>query len=138
MCLYEICQSLYLIGEFNLFTFKVITDKGRDCCHIVASVISVFITLFLSSVVFLLLNEFYYIYSCTTILTTQLYSISIQNTQCIPPTLQPVSFGNQKFFKICELVSVLQRSSLCPFFRFHMKVVAYDISVLLSYQLHLA
>ena len=26
-----------------------------------------------------------------------------------PPTPQPVSFGNHKFFKVCESVSVLQR-----------------------------
>ena len=32
---------------------------------------------------------------------------------------QTVSFGNHKFFKVYESVSVLQRSSLCPFFRFH-------------------
>ena len=33
----------------------------------------------------LLPNDFYYIYSCTTIITTQFYSISILNPQCIPP-----------------------------------------------------
>ena len=33
---------------------------------------------------------------------------------------QAVSFGNHKFFKVCESVSVLQRSLSCPFFRFHM------------------
>ena len=31
-----------------------------------------------------LLNEFYYIDSCTTIITTKFYSISILNPQCIP------------------------------------------------------
>ena len=35
--------------------------------------------------IFKLLNEFYYIYSCTTIITPQFYSISIPNPQCIPP-----------------------------------------------------
>ena len=35
----------------------------------------------------------------------------------LPP--QPVSFGNHKLLKVCESVSVLQRSSFCPFFRFH-------------------
>ena len=120
MCLYEICQSLYLIGEFNLLTYKVITDKGRDYCHIVASVISVFITLFLSSVVFLLLNEFYYIYSCTTILTTQLYSISIPNTQCIPPPsnlshLETRSFSKSvSWYLFCkEVHCVLFLGSTC-------------------------
>ena len=45
---------------------------------------------------------------------------------------QPVSFGNQKFFKVCESVSVLQRSTLCPFFRFHMSGIAHDVGVSLS------
>ena len=55
---------------------------------------------------FLLLNAFYYIYSCTTIITTKFYSISIPNPQCIPPIPQSVSFGNGKFFKGYESVSV--------------------------------
>ena len=38
-------------------------------------------------------------------------------TESLPP--QAVSFGNCKFFKVCESVSVMQ-SSLCPFFRIHM------------------
>ena len=33
---------------------------------------------------FKLLNEFYYIYSCTMITNTKFYSISIPNPQCIP------------------------------------------------------
>ena len=45
------------------------------------------------------------------------------------PTPQPVSFGNHKFFKVCESVSILQRSSVCPFFRFHMSVKAFDVGV---------
>ena len=69
---------------------------------------------------FLLLGEFYYLHSCATVITTKFYSISIPNPQHIPPPPQPVSFGNCKFFKICESVSVLQRSSVCPFFRYHM------------------
>ena len=32
---------------------------------------------------------------------------------------QPVSFGSHEFFKVCESVSVLQRSSLCSFFIFY-------------------
>ena len=64
---------------------------------------------------FLLLS---YICNCTGIITTQFYSISTPNPQHIPPTPQPVSFGNHKCFKVCESVSVLRRSSLCPFFRF--------------------
>ena len=34
---------------------------------------------------FFYLNEFYYVYSYTTIITTKFYSISISNLQCIPP-----------------------------------------------------
>ena len=44
-----------------------------------------------------LLNEFYYTYRCTTIVTTKFYSISIPNPQCIPPSpnlshLETISF----------------------------------------------
>ena len=48
---------------------------------------------------FFLINEFYYIYRCTTIITTKFYSISIPNPQCtpLPPTnlfhLETVSFS---------------------------------------------
>ena len=46
----------------------------------------------------LLLSEFYYIYSCTVIITNQLYSISIPNPQSIPPPsnlshLETISFS---------------------------------------------
>ena len=85
--------------------------------------------MFLLFYLFFKLNKFYFIYSCTTTITTQFY-ISIPNPQPIPP-LQLVSFGNHKFFKVCESVSVLQ-SSLCPFFRFHIYVIAYDFCVSLS------
>ena len=56
---------------------------------------------------FLLLNKFYYIYSCTMIITTKFYTISIPKP-VNPPTPQPVSFEHHKFFKVCESVSVLQ------------------------------
>ena len=62
-----------------------------------------------------LLHEFYYIYSCTTIITTQFYNISIPT-----PAHRPVSLGKHKFFTACASVSVLQRRSLCPYFIFHM------------------
>ena len=71
------------------------------------------------SLFFYITQWIYYTYSCTTIITTQFYSISFPNPQCTPPNPQTVSFGNHKFFKVCESVSVLQRSSVCPFFRFH-------------------
>ena len=51
------------------------------------------------TVVFKLLNGFYYIYGCTMIITFQFYSISIPNPQRIPPPpnpshLETVSFSN--------------------------------------------
>ena len=49
--------------------------------------------------------------------------------QAHPSTPQNVSFGNHKFFKVCESVSVLRRSSVCPFFRFHVSVKALDVGV---------
>ena len=70
------------------------------------------------------LNEFYCIFSCTVIITTQFDSTSIPNLQLIPSPPKPVSFGNHTFFQVCESVSALQRSSLCPFFRFHVEVGA--------------
>ena len=66
---------------------------------------------------FLLLNEFYYVYRYTTSITTKFYSISIPNPLCTLPPPQLVSFGNHKFFNVCESASVLQRSSLCHFFQ---------------------
>ena len=48
--------------------------------------------------------------------------------QAHPPTPQTVSSGDPKFFNVCESASVLQRSSVCPFFRFHMSVEALDVS----------
>ena len=97
------------------------------------------------SILFYLFRKFFY-YSMnfialivvTMIITTQFYSISISNPQRILPTPQPVSFGNHKIFKVCEWVSVLQRSSLCSIFRFHMQVIAFDGDVSLSDWLHLA
>ena len=68
---------------------------------------------------FRLLNEFYYIYSCTMIMKTQFYSISISTLSAYPQH-QFASFGSHKFFEVCESVSILQRSSLYPLFRFHM------------------
>ena len=80
---------------------------------------------------FKLLNDFFYIGSCPTIITTQFYSISIPNP-VHPSTPHPGSVGNCKFFRVCESVSVLQRSSLCHFFRFHRLVRASDVGVSLS------
>ena len=53
--------------------------------------------------IFLLLSEFYYIYSCTTIITTWFYSISIPNPQRIPPSpslfpLEAIFFPFSDFF----------------------------------------
>ena len=55
--------------------------------------------------------------TCAVIITAKFYSISIPNPQCILPPPQIILFGNHKFFKVCESVSVLQRNSLCPFFQ---------------------
>ena len=41
--------------------------------------------LFFFNLILLLLNEFITFYSCTMIITTQFYSISIPQPQCIPP-----------------------------------------------------
>ena len=51
------------------------------------------------------------------IITIQFYRISIPQPQRIPPIPRTLSFGNHKFFKVCLSVSVLQRSSFCPFFQ---------------------
>ena len=63
---------------------------------------------------FLLLNEFYDIYSCTMIITTQFWHFHPKPPVHLP-TPHPISFGSHKFFKVCGSLSVLQ-SSLCPFF----------------------
>ena len=49
--------------------------------------------------------------------------------QAHPPTPQTVSSGDHKFFNVCESASVLQRSPVCSFFRFHMSVKALDVGV---------
>ena len=66
------------------------------------------------------LGFFFYLMNCTTFIGVQ--QSSQPNFTALPsqtlsasPHPQPVSFGNHKFFKICESVFVLQRSSLCPF-----------------------
>ena len=50
-------------------------------------------------------------------------------TQAHPPTPQTISSGDHKFFNVCESASVLQRNSVCPFFRFHMSVKAFGVGV---------
>ena len=79
-----------------------------------------------------LLSEFYYIYSCATIITTKLYRISIPNPQGIPP---PSNLSPLKpwYFKVHDSVTVLQRSSLCPFFEIpHVNDIAFDVGVSLT------
>ena len=46
-----------------------------------------------------LLSKFYYTYSCTTIITTQFYGISIPNPRNIPPPPDPPPFGTASFSK---------------------------------------
>uniref|UniRef100_A0A4X1TPT9 Nose resistant-to-fluoxetine protein N-terminal domain-containing protein n=1 Tax=Sus scrofa TaxID=9823 RepID=A0A4X1TPT9_PIG len=79
---------------------------------------------------FLPLDEFYYIYSCTMIITTQFSSISIPNPQCISPRtcpLETISFAKSvsQYLFCKEVHSVL-------FFGFHMSVIAFDVGVSLS------
>ena len=97
----KLIQSLKNFG-CNLFLFLI---WGNNYLQICAGINVWF---------FFNLNKFYCIYSCAIIITTQFYSIFIPNPQPVPPTPQPVSFGNCKFFKVCESVSVLQTSSLYP------------------------
>ena len=59
---------------------------------------------------FKLLNEFYYIYSYTTVITTQFYSISIPNPRHIPPVpnmshLETISFSKSvSHYLLCKEV----------------------------------
>ena len=68
---------------------------------------------------FLLLNEFitFIVVQWSSQPNFIAFPSQTPSTSLTPP---PVSFGNHKFFKVCESVSILQRSSLHPFFRFHM------------------
>ena len=56
---------------------------------------------------FLLLSEFYYNYTCTTIITTNFYSISIPNPHCIGPPpnlshLETIGFFQSLWVSICS------------------------------------
>ena len=76
------------------------------------------------------INLFYLIFCITQWILLHLWLYNDHHNQILqhfhpkssvhPPTYQPVSFGNHTFFKVCESVSVLKRSSMCSFFRFHM------------------
>ena len=58
-------------------------------------------------VCFLLLNEFYYIYRYTIIITTKFNSISIPNPQCIPPSpnlSQRQSLERGKNIEVVEII----------------------------------
>ena len=118
---YWLTLQIHTVVLDNTFQLKWITFYSK------------FLNVFFN-IAFLLLS---YIFSCTVIITTKFYSISNPNPQCIPP-LQTVSFGNRKFFKVCGSVSVLQRSSFCPFFIFHMSAKAFDVHVSWFGWLHLA
>ena len=70
--------------------------------------------------IFLLFNEFYYIYSCTVIITIQFYSISIPNPQHIPTPpnlshLETKSFSlNMSQYLFCkEVHCILFLDSIC-------------------------
>ena len=61
-------------------------------------------------------------------ITIQFYKISIPQPQHIPPHPELFPLETISFSKSVSQ-SVLQRSSLCPFFRFHMSVKACDVGV---------
>ena len=65
---------------------------------------------------FKLLNELYYIYSCTMIITIQFYRIFIPQPQCIlpPPELSPLETVSL-WVSICSA-----KKSIVFFLRFHM------------------
>ena len=67
------------------------------------------------------------------IIPIQFYRISIPQPKHISNCL----LWKHKFCKVCESVSVLPRSSFCPFFRFHTSVKAFDVGVSLYDKCHL-
>ena len=119
-CSFKIHTHTYI--HLNTYTYSSFHSHSNFC--------SAYFLLFSHRKVpyFLLFNEFYFIYSCTVIIRTQFCSISIPTPNPSPPP-PPVSFGNHEFFKVCQSVYVMQRSSLRPFFRFHMLVKAFDVAV---------
>ena len=128
--LYLCCSWFFLLC---LLIFALHIEVLPHCVHVYLQL--VYLLGFFHFLI-LLLNEFYYIYSCTMIITTPFYSISIPNPQCIPQApnlshLETISFSK-------SVSQCLQRSSLCPFFRFYIWVKAFDVGVPLSYWLHLA
>ena len=85
---------------------------------------------------FFITQWIYYIYSCTMIITIQLYRISIPQSKHIPPTpkLSPPETINFS-------MSVSQHlfcKEVPSFFRFHMSVIAFDVGVSFFDWLHLA
>ena len=70
----------------------------------------IYLLIYLVCLCFFLHNEFYYIYSCTMIITTQFSSISFPNFQCIPPPpnlspLETVSFSKSvSLYLFCKAV----------------------------------
>ena len=85
--------------------------KLNDHCRLIGEQL-----FFLFLIYFLLLNEFISC-SCTMIITTHFYSISIPQPQSIPPTPQTVSVGNSKSvsqYLFCkEVHSFLFSDSTC-------------------------
>ena len=86
---------------------------------------------------FFILNEFYYIYRCTTIITTKFYSISIPNLQCIPPPLNLSPLESTTFSKSVSQY-LFCKEVRCVLFSDSTSVIAFDVGVSLSDWLHLA
>ena len=91
---------------------------------------------------------FFYSVNCTVIITTQFYSISIPIPQPISPCPpQPVSFGNHKFFKVCESLYQFCKEVHCVLFSdstckwYHVMLVSHcltSLSMLISRSIHVA
>ena len=63
------------------------------------------------------------------IITTNFTAFPSQTPSEPPPPAPNLSHLENMFFKVCESVYVLQRSSSYPFFRFHMSVTCFNSSV---------
>lgn len=93
-----ICLPLPLLFNWNawLQTMRMKINKlwlRWVCSHCPSPPSCNLLFLFLIFLFFLLLNELYYIYSCTTIITPKFHSISIPNPQQISPPPRSILFN---------------------------------------------
>ena len=84
------------------------------------------------------LKGIYHICSCIMIITIWIHRISIPTPKHLPPPTKLSPPETTIFFNVCESASLLQRSSVYPFFRFHRSVKAFVVGVSLYGWLHLA